>query len=275
MASTELPFWFREYISWSLRLVGVEELPPRATQWPGFFDNTDGIGPVKRELFYKHSSGVMLPFKGRPSPVDVSRKIGVEAHITAAAFGVSKNSKAFWKKLITTGDVPEEEWRRFGDDVDEAVLRMGLHQRFWKVPYHWVALLNGDVLHNNDITRYTYHGNDGNGPLIGLSLEGNFPGLEKNRKPKHNGYDEFTIDTARAAMRLSVEDSRGKGAPVEILRAHRQYSPGRRGDPGEGWWKEIGLPMAKELHLTIDTRFKDGTGRTIPTQWDPNGFGDY
>lgn len=273
--STELPFWFREYISWSLRLVGVEELPPRASEWPGFFDNTNGIGPVQRELFYKHSSGVLLPFKGRPAAVDASTKIGVEAHITAVAFGVSKRAKKFWSGLITTGDLPEEIWKLFGATTDEAVMRLALHQRFWKVPYHWVALLNGDVLWNNPITRYTYHGNGGNGPLVGLSLEGNYPGLEKNRKKKHNGYDEFTIETSRAATRLSVTDSRDKGAPIEILRAHRQYSGGRRGDPGEGWWKEIGRPMAKELHLEISTSFRNGTGRYIPTQWDAEGVGNY
>ncbi len=152
---------------------------------------------------------------------------------------------------------------------------MALHQRFWKVPYHWVALLNGDVLYNNQITRYTYAGNGGNGPLVQVSLEGNYPGLEKNRKPKHNGYDKHTIETGRAAIRNAVHHSRDQGASINYLYAHRQYSKNRIGDPGEGWWKEIGIPMSLELDLEIKYDFEYGTGYKIPREWDENGLVDY
>jgi len=269
-----LPFWFRQLISWSLKSAGIERLPERETKWPDYFDNTEGIGEVKRTLFYKHSStGVMLPFKGRPQPVDPSTKVGVEAHITAVAFGTTARSRKFWSKQISEGTVPN--WNLFGDTVEAAAQRMALHQRFWKVPYHYVALLNGDVIYNNQITRYTYHGNGGNGPLVGVSLEGNFPGLEKNRTKKHNGYDEHTIETGRSALRLAVMESRDRGAPCEGLYAHRQYSSGRLGDPGEGWWKEIGIPMMKELKLKVLYDFRHGSGNKIPVEWDENGLVDY
>lgn len=272
---TELPFWFRSFIAWSLRSAGIEKPPEREKEWPDFFDNTDGIGPVKRTLFYEDkSTGILLPFKGRARRVEPGTKIGIEAHITAVAFGTTARARRFWKDLIVTGQL-EGIWEKYGKDEDEAAQRMALHQRFWKVPYHWVSLLNGDVIRNNPIDRYTYHGNGGNGPLIGVSLEGNYPGLEKNRKKSHNGLDEFTIETARAGIRLAVNKGREEGEPVEVLFAHRQYSGGRLGDPGEGWWKEVGIPMSKELVLERRVRFKHGSGNEICNEWDPLGMVDY
>jgi len=279
-----LPFWFRQFIGWALQSAGVETLPERAADWPHYFDNTQGIGEVARTLFYKDKrSGILLSFKGRAKPVDIATKIGVEAHITAIAYGTTKRARKFWIKAMKEV-VPLELMHAFGfpkdgsaNDADylACATRMALHQRFWKVPYHWVGLLNGDILWNNPITRYTYHGNGGNGPLVGVSLEGDYPGLEKNRKKKHNGYDAFTIETGRATLRLAVTHSRDAGAPIEALFAHRQYSAGRLGDPGEGWWKEIGLPIAKELHLQIRYNFKHGSGNKIPREWDEHGLVDY
>lgn len=263
----------------ALALATVEKEPERANEWPEFFDNTKGIGPIERTLFYKERhSGILLPYKGLPRPVPVENKIGVEAHITAVPFGTSRSARKFWLQQIHEGIFPEELLARFasGFDSDEKTAeRMALHQRFWKVPYHWVALLNGDVLHNNNIERYTYHGSGGNGPLVGVCLEGNFPGLESNRKKKHNDYDEHTILTGRAALRLAVTHSRDKGAPIENLYAHRQYSAGRIGDPGEGWWREIGIPMAKELNLERPVTFTHGSGREICREWDELGRVDY
>lgn len=277
----DLPIEFRRFIAAALRLVGVEQLPPAAKVWPDFFDNTTGIGDVQRPDFYKHKpSGKMLPFKGRPNPVDPSSKIGVEAHITAVAFGTSRWRRRFWRQAVKDGKLSDDLLERYGwtdgtMSLDEVITRMALHERFWKVPYHYVALLNGDVLYNNPITRYTYHGNGGNGPLVGVSLEGDFPGLEDNRKRRHNGYDDHTILTGRAALRLAVNQSRDRGAPIELLYAHRQYSGGRLGDPGEGWWREIGIPMSKELGLERRVAFKHHTGNPIPIEWDPLGIVDY
>jgi hypothetical protein len=271
---TGMPLWFRQFITWGLLSAGVVQLPDRASEWPDHFDNTQGIGEVQRTLFYKDKrTGIMLPFKGRAKPVEPDTKIGIEAHITAVAYGTTRRARKFWEKAIGDGLVPD--WERWGATHAEAAQRMALHQRFWKVPYHWVSLLNGDVLHNNNITRYTYAGNGGNGPLVQVSLEGNYPGLEKNRKAKHNGYDEHTILTGRAGVRLSVTNSRALGAPIELLYAHRQYSDGRLGDPGEGWWKEIGIPMCEELKMQRRASMRFGSGNEIPNEWDPTGLVDY
>jgi len=269
-------FWIRHVISWLQITSGMVQLPERETEWPAYFDNTDGIASVKRPLFFKERhSGIYLPYKGLPNLVPVESKVGVEAHITAVAFGTTSSARKFWLKLIESGTIPEELCKRFGAEPEAQAQRMALHQRFWKVPYHWVGLLNGDILHNNDIARLTYHGNGGNGLLVGVCLEGNYPGLEKNRKKSHNGYDEHTILTGRGALRLSVKHSRDLGAPIGWLYCHRQYSDGRLGDPGEGWWREIGLPIAKEMDLKINYDFTHGTGNRIPREWDENGLVDY
>lgn len=273
-------FIFRQFIA-ATRSV-VEKKPEVAKAWPDFFDNTDGIGPISRPLFYKDkSSGILLPYKGYAKPVPVEQKIGLEVHITAVAYGTTKASRKFWVDQIVGGLLPEDilaHYRAgFGEEdwLEKTAERLALHQRFWKAEYHWIGLLNGDALHNNDISRYTFHGSGGNSKLIGVSGEGDFPGLEKNRKKKHNGWDEHTIETNRAVIRLATTNSRDLGAPVERLYAHRQYSSGRVADPGEGYWKEIGIPMAKELHLERMVFQKFGSGNEICREWDDEGRVNY
>lgn len=264
----------------------IEKRPDQAQGWPDFFDNTDGIGGVQRTLFYK-SRGVMIPFKGRTKPVPIESKIGIEAHITAAIFGTTRRARKFWKTQILDGIIPADVVAFFGsgfpandaDYHDLVAERMALHARFWKVPYHWVGLQNGDILHNNDVTRYTFHGNGGNGPLIGCSAEAHLPGLEKwdadKRPKKYSDLSEHFILTNRQVIRLATTHSRDLGAPIEILVAHRQYSKGRLGDPGEGWWKEIGIPMSVELHLERRVRLVHGSGHEICREWDPLGQVDF
>jgi hypothetical protein len=274
------PFWYRQLIALAKSV--TEKTPERGNDWPEYFDNTDGIGHVKRKLFYKdRRSGILLPYKGRSKPVPVEEKIGLEAHITAVSFGTTNRSRKFWSQLIASSELPKEviDLYRKGFDgedwIEKTAERLALHQRFWKVPYHYLGLLNGDILFNNDITRYTFHGSGGNSRLVGISAEGNFPGLEKNRKKKHNDWDEHTIETNRAAIRLGTLKSREEGAPIEFLYAHRQYSKGRIGDPGEGWWKEVGIPMCEKLHLERLPHEKYGSGYEICREWDPGGRVNY
>lgn len=273
-------FWYRQLAA-ATRSV-VETKPEPAKAWPDFFDNTEGIGPVQRPLFYQDKrSGILLPFKGRAKPIPIEEKIGIEAHITAVAYGTTARARKFWANQIRGDLLPEDILGHYrsgfdGEDwLEKTAERLALHQRFWKAEYHYIGLLNGDVLYNNQISRYTFHGSGGNSKLIGVSGEGNFPGLESKRKKKHHGWDPHTIETNRGAIRLAVLDSRKRGAPVERLYAHRQYSGGRIADPGEGWWKEIGIPMAKELSLERMIFQKFGKGREICREWDPDGRVDY
>lgn len=262
----------------ALKLLTIETVAPIESEWSQpYFDNTDGIGPVKRELFYRHRSGVMLPYKGAPIDVPITSRIGVCAHITAIAFGTTSRQRRFWGLLIDDGTVPSDVWRKFGEVAEAAAQRMALHKRFWTVPYHWVGMLNGDILKNNGISRYTYAGNGSNRHHVQVAAEANLPGLEKHRKPgRYHELSEHNILTWRGALRLAFEEGRGEGAPLEELTAHRRYSKGRVGDPGEGWWREVGLPIAKEVGAKIvytDTN-KLG-GRDHPIEWDGNGLVDY
>ncbi len=284
MSSFLNSFWLRQFVAAARST--VEKKPEIAQAWPDFFDNTEGIGSVKRALFYKDKrSGIMLPFKGYAAEVPIEEKDGIEAHITAVAYGTTKKARAFWTKLIRSGELADDVIELFSNGIKYEVMtaeqvanaaeRMALHQRFWKAEYHYIGLLNGDSLYNNHITRYTFHGSGGNKKLIGVSAEGNFPGLEKKRKKKHNGWDEHTIETNRGTIRLAVLRSREQGAPVERLYAHRQYSGGRIADPGQGWWKEVGIPMAKELNLDRRIFQKFGKGREVCREWDEDGRVDY
>lgn len=273
------PFWLRSLIGQLKQGTGIEQLPPRAKAWPDFFDNTEGIGDVKRKAFYKKS----LTYKGRLGEYPIEKKIGIELHQMACKFGTSSSRRRFWAKAINDGRIPDELLEKFkeglegerGEVLAQVATQLALHERFWKVPYHYLGLLNGDLLYNNPISRYTYHGNGGNGPLIGVAMEGHFPGIESIRKTKHDGFDSHVIATARAAVRLAVTKSREEGAPVERIYGHRQYSSGRTGDPGEGLWREVVLPMAKELDLEVRLDFKHGSGKKIPRDWDPRGLVDY
>lgn len=272
-------FWARRWIA-SIARATIESLPQQTEERPEYFDNTGGIGTVRRPAFYKDKrSGKMLTFEGRAQELSPEDKLGVEAHITAVAFGTTKNARKLWKNKIESGELSSLvlEPYRLGmeGDVERIAERLALHQRFWKVPYHWVGLLNGDILHNNLITRYTHHGDSGNRRLIGVAAEADMPGLEKDRKKKHHDLSERFIETNRATLRLAVMKARHEGAPICRLYAHRQYSPKRVGDPGEGWWKEIGIPIAKELHLDRMTSFADGKGLEICREWDELGRVDY
>lgn len=273
-------FWLRQFAAAARST--VEKKPEIAQAWPDFFDNTEGIGPVKRPLFYKDKrSGILLPWKGRAKPIPIEEKIGIEAHITAVAYGTTKRARKFWADQINGGLIPDEilAFYRAGFDGDDwaerTAERMALHERFWKAEYHWIGLLIGDILYNNPVTRYTFHGSGGNSKLVGVSAEGNFPGLESKRKKKHNGWDAHVIETNRGVIRLAVLDSRKRGAPIERLYAHRQYSGGRVADPGEGWWKEIGIPMAKELNLDRRIFEKYANGNEICREWDDEGRVNY
>ncbi|MCH9637759.1 MAG: hypothetical protein K0U16_07430 [Gammaproteobacteria bacterium] len=270
-------FWLRRFLAMMAQAGQIiEQLPEPAANHPEYFDNRRGIGPVERKLFYKHRSGILLPFKGSPKEIPIEKRIGVCAHITAIAFGTTARKRKFWRKLIEDGTIDDVTWKLYGETPEAAAERMALHARFWVVPYHWVGLLNGDVLFNNDFTRYTYHGNGANPFHIGVAAEANLPGLEKNRTKRYHEMTEQRILTWRAALRLAVVKGREAGAPIEELTHHRRYSKGRIGDPGEGWWKEVGIPIAAELDLVIvfDNRNLFG-GYDLCQEWDERGLVDY
>lgn len=232
---------------------------------PGHFDNVRGLGFRDLAKFTKLST------RNR----DLSRVRLVCVHQTAVAFGTAASRRSAWRDRIVHGKIPPDDAERYGlianadeHDVADAARRMALHERFWGVPYHVVSLLNGDLLHNNPLAWRTYHGNAGGNDGFGWALEGLFPILARKRTGKHSPIDEFVIETGRAGLRLAVLMGRDAGAPLERVQPHRCYSGGRHGDPGEEPWREIVMPVARELHLVPDYEEKRGSGRPIPIEWD-------
>lgn len=263
---------------------GLEQLPPEAESWPtgsgqlGYFDNRDGIGSVKRPLFYTHrATRVKLPFRGSPVEVEPGKRIGVCAHITSCSFGTTRRKRRFWQDLIEDFTLPPHVWAMYGATPEAAAERMALHQRMWAHPYHWAGMLNGDVLYNNGEERYTYAGNGSNRWHVQVAAEGRQPGLERNRKRKrYHDMTEHRILTWRATLTTAVVHGRERGDPIEELTAHRRYSRMRQADPGEGWWREVGLPMAERLNLSVvysdDNAFG---GFDMCREWDGEGLVDY
>lgn len=250
---------------------------PRA--FPAFFDNWDGEpARLYRSGVYEHEpSGQMLDWKGRPAPVPLGRRTHVCCHITAVTFGTSAARRRVWRDRISSGDLSAATLNAYdydASDPEACATRMALHERFWTVAYHWVGLLNGDVLFNNAPSRYTYHGNRSNRFSLGVAAEAVLPGRESRRGDEHTAVDETFVETNRETLRLAVTTARDQGAPMTHVTAHRCFSMTREGDPGEAYWKEVVLPVAAEIGLTVDYGLVDG-GRGIPRDWDPGSPFDW
>ena len=267
------PFWMRQLWDTVLKLL-VEKVPDRDVEFPDYFDNIHGPLAVKyREPFYTYGTK-KLKFKGYSRPLKPEDKVGLCLHQTGVNFGTSRRRRAFWRKVIDNDAetviahgfvIPEDE-----EGKQKLAERIALHERFWKVPYHFVALANGDILYNNDVRSYTWHGNKANRSTLGVAVVGHFPGLEKNRKSSHTEVDDFFLATMRACMRLAMLKSREEGCLVEDLTAHRVYSARRTNDPGEYIWKHVAIPAMDAYNLSVSYDRKVGSGREIPNLWDKN-----
>lgn len=197
----------------------------------------------------------------RDYPAD--RRKWICVHQTGVEFGVSKSRVWEWTRRANRAGMS-------GDEATAWARRMALRERFWTVPYHYVCLLDqGEVLLNNPLSWYTYHGNAANRGL-GFAIVGNFPGFESDRKPKHTPVDVHRTHIARSALRQAWAHARAQGYPVEEFRAHRQFSPRRRADPGEWIWSQVVRPVAADVGANVDYQLHQDGGLPIPTAWDPD-----
>ena len=270
-------------------IFGVDDASERLHDWirdaassgPTIFDNHGG--PIAG--VFRHDPWWQLPPRGdeqegkrigRSAPVDIGERIGVCVHQTAARFGTSARRRAVWQRRIEDGELAEVDLTDHGiDDLAGCAERLALHERFWRAAYHWVGLANGDILHNNPATRYTYHGNGSNRQYLGVAAEGVLPGRESDRRSGDDLGTELFVETNRAVLRAAVDDARSLGAPIEFVTAHRCWSASRRGDPGELYWCEVVLPVAAEIDLRVDYDLAVKGGRPIPSDWDPDATHDW
>jgi len=244
---------------------------------PGYFNNISGfIASEYRKPFYQ-SGRNLLKFKGKLPPLKPEQRTHIACHISGIEFGTSSSRRRFWENVIKAGKLPGEVLERYDlGDISDTAERIALHERFWKVPYHVVGLVNGDILFNNELDSYTFHGNYLNDEAIGLSAEANLPGLSSNYKVgTHTEVDDFWIETNRKAFLVAFELGMEANLPITGVRCHRQASSGRVGDPGEQYFKLVLKPMAERLGLKIDVHYKVGTGFPIPVEWDSRGSVDY
>lgn len=184
---------------------------------------------------------------------------GITLHQTGTPFGVSQQQ-------INAAD----------GDADLARQRRSL-----KVACHSMAWRKGYVVWTNNLDRYIYHGNGQNSATLGIEVEGRYAGLESKREKTTWGGEaqdltKEVIMAGRAAVRLMVEEGRKLGMPIEYIYAHRQSSATRVSDPGEALWKAIVVEYAVPvLKLKTDPGRTWGDGKTVPTEWDPDGVGSY
>lgn len=250
---------------------------PKLVVVPGHFNLTkrENKLPQLPSGKYKRQRGVALIRD--PATIDT-----LCYHQMAVAFGVSKSRVKWWANQAGSGKLPTELLIAYGlEDVNDPdalkafAQRIALHERMCKVPYHIAGLLNGDVVHINPLLWYTYHGNGANARSLGVAADGHYPGLEKSRNSKHDDLNEFMIETMRGATRVAMVKAAANNIDIKYADAHRVYSGGRVGDPGEALWDQVVLWAVKEYGLKVRYERKRGSGRPIPQEWDPAALFNY
>jgi len=225
-------------------------LPPSPPILPGHFDLTGRLGGILPAL----------PESKQPTPSKTRKPATVTTlcvHQMAVKFGVTGGRVRYWTKMIAKLEqlvqdlyqFQELQVRESPEAAEAFARRIALHERMCRIPYHYAALLNGDRLKINPPTQYTYHGNGANKRSLGLAVEGLYPGLESSRKKKHHDLDDFMIETVRGLFRLAIMEAKAAGMPVTKVTAHRVFSGGRTGDPGEAIWEEIVLWAITEFEI--------------------------
>lgn len=129
--------------------------------------------------------------------------------------------------------------------------RVALHNRFRKVPYHVIALRNGDVLVNNRVDAYTYHGNRSNSFSLGVAVDGKWPGDE------WTDAIESTLHTALDAALHIATMARTK---IQWITPHGTWSRARRMDPGLQIW-DSAMRWCEDNGITVSVRGPAGGGK--------------
>ena len=198
---------------------------------------------------------------GKPAVRDPSQITGITIHQTAAPYGVA-----------------DYQVRAAGGDRQLALARRSL-----RVACHVMAYREGFIAWANELTHYVYHGNGFNASELGIEIDGRFPGVKGgktwNGKPATEVTDTL-VHAARAGIELLTIEGRKAAMPIEYIHAHRQSSATRRDDPGEELWQRVVLDFAVPVLGLITEpartlRGRNGNGRPIPKEWDPDGVGSY
>lgn len=286
--------WLRRHLEQLFKYLGSMEAVERAESWPG--EAAEEAERTMPEIMVPEPKVILVPGhfnltarghglprlpKSKRKPTNklpaFERKPGTLDtlcfHQMAVAFGVSNKRVRYWADRAA--DLHPDVMDQYGcpniNDLDQLwafARRRALHERMCGTPYHLAGLLNGDALHINPLLWYTHHGNGANKRSIAVAVDGYYPGLERKRKPKHNDLDDFMIETMRAVTRVAMIKADAAHIHIKYADAHRVYSGGRVGDPGEALWNEVVLWAVKEYDLAVRYDRKVDSGRPIPVEWD-------
>ena len=150
------------------------------------------------------------------------------------------------------------------------------HRRALNVAAHVTAFSTGKAVVANPLLWYVYNANEFNKRILGLEIEGSYPGLLKSATKSSSSFDGEIVEAAKAGLAYLVTEGRKLGMPIKWIWAHRQSSVDRRADPGEEIWRKLVLAYAVPvLGLQTDPHYTIGDGRPVPKDWDPEGLGRF
>jgi hypothetical protein len=150
------------------------------------------------------------------------------------------------------------------------------HRRGLNVATHVTAFSTGYAVVSCPLEWYVYNANTLNSRILGLEIEGSYPGLLKTATASSWKFEGEIVEAAKAGLRFLVEEGRKLGMPIKFLWAHRQSSATRRSDPGEEIWQKLVVEYAvPKLNLVTRTGDVFGDGRPIPKEWDQWGLGRF
>jgi len=186
--------------------------------------------------------------------------------------------------LITDVRIQAAEFSNHGKNPIKNIDTIVLHQmavadsdqvgweRWKKLEIHWVITEgpNARAYLLNDLDDKVWHGHGWNNRSVGFEIEGNFPGrIGKPTwdKKAPTPLTEHQVEAAQQAIRYTVQGIKNLGGRIYYIGAHRQSYANKPNDPGEEIWKQIAIPMMKELKLLTAPTLPGGS--SIPQDWDP------
>lgn len=205
--------------------------------------------------------------KAYANPRDVRLVDLIVVHVTAVTggFGVSKSAVKRWTQALMNDHIAalppglQAQFSEMPEDLNLFARRLALWERFANVPYHQVALRNGDCIANHPLSRHTWHGNGGN---VGVGFAVDCGSGEK--------LTEWMIETARRSLSILIARLQRETLQSIIrIAPHRAYSAARREDPGAYVWREvIEWVVSHSQGVRIDYETKRDGGLQVPNTWD-------
>lgn len=154
------------------------------------------------------------------------------------------------------------------------------YHRALGVACHALAFNDGTAVLANPLRWLVWHGNGFNDRSLGLEVEGRFPGLVGDPRTlsaaPETPVTPEVLRGAKDALAWLLEAGRAEGMPIRYLWAHRQSSPTRRSDPGQGLWVPLAEYAVRELGLELQPSLvlknrKGEAGRAVPSAWGGSG----